>query len=93
MDQDTYAKVSLAGSIAMASIYEAGDLKMVSSKLVEQIISEFDSKIAGKNDERKYFGLSGHDSNMYPILVGLGLANSECLIDCFRSRMLNQSME
>ena len=93
VDKETYGKVSLAGSIAMARIYEEGDLKMVTSKLVEQIFEEFDAKIGGKSKERKYFGLSGHDSNMYPVLVGLGLASSECLIECFRSRMLKKGTE
>ena len=71
----------------MVQAFEANALKVITSKKIQIIFEEFDSRIKGTTANRKYFGLSGHDTNMVPILIGLGLSSVRCLKRCFREKM------
>ena len=87
LTDDLYEKMSLAGSLIMVQGYEANNIQVNTSKVIQAIFDELDSKILAVTPNRKYFGLSGHDSNLVPILVGLGLSSTECLKKCFIERM------
>ena len=87
LTDDLYEKLSLVGSLAMVQTYEVNNIQINTSKIIKIIFDEFYFKIIAKSSTRKYFGLSGHDSNMVPLLVGLGLSSVDCLKKCFKARM------
>lgn len=56
-----------------------GIKKLYTSKMSQDIIKNFEDKIAGTN-KLKFLGLSGHETNVVPYMMGYGLTSEECLI-------------
>lgn len=72
--------------------------KVMTTRLAEKIIESMKNKInalnTGQNDESKvYVGFSGHDTNLYPLILNLGLSNIECITEELKTGISQENCE
>lgn len=53
--------------------------KLFTSNMSKDIIKHLEDKISGKS-KLKYFGLSGHETNVFPYMMGYDLTSEECML-------------
>lgn len=53
--------------------------KLYTSNMAKDIIQKFEQKIAGET-ELRFFGLSGHEANVVPFMLGYDLTSEDCLV-------------
>lgn len=54
--------------------------RFFNTKLLKRLITRFDQIIEGKKPDLKYMLFSGHDTNIFPILLRYGLTSRSCLL-------------
>jgi hypothetical protein len=82
-------RLTLLGSTSGTMFFEGIFNKLHTTKLAEEILKWMDLRIQSEKltGQQKYIGFSGHDSNIYPFLIGLGLASTECLVKLLKDEI------
>ena len=61
--------------------------KLYTTTMAGSVVSIFDKKIAGykenNTDGLRFYGLSGHETNIIPFLLGYNLTSVDCMLDKF----------
>lgn len=82
IDEVLYNEIYLVYSVSNFIHWIDEDVRRIStSGIFRRVRQEFEKKIHDENYEMKYFGMSGHDSNISPILMSLGMASVDCLME------------
>jgi hypothetical protein len=63
--------------------------KAKSTLLFQKILGDFDAKLLDSSSDRKLTILSGHDTNIVPVLVYLNISSSSCIEDKWRNYNLS----
>lgn len=66
--------------------------KLYTSKMSQDMIKQFEDKIAGKS-KLKFFGLSAHETNVVPYMLGYDLTNEECMLKKLKGEAVTGTCE
>ena len=67
-------------------LYEDHMAKVFATPRLRKVLSNMEQVVEGKSGRRKMSIISGHDSNVLPILTFLNLTNADCVQKKFRNQ-------
>ena len=86
IDENFYAAIDTFGSLHQVNSFDGPFLKFSTSNLMKKIFHELHKKVKDydKYKDLYYAGFSGHDSNVTPFQIGLGVTSTECVVEMIK---------
>ena len=87
IDENFFAAIDTFGSLHQVNSFDGPFLKFSTSTLMKKIFHELHKKVKDydKYEDYYYAGFSGHDSNVTPFQIGLGVTSTECIIEMIKN--------
>lgn len=94
--RDLYNQIKMIFSIRFQLNYITPDInRLQTNGIAKEVLQVFKKKISKPTNKLKYFGLSGHDLNIQPLLTQFEVVDVDCLIRQYKGMPLykNQKCE
>jgi hypothetical protein len=58
--------------------------KAYTTNILKRVVADFDERIKNHNKTNKWTFISGHDTDISPMLLNLNISNAQCIEDLYR---------